>query len=83
MKKWQVQVARWATERQRQYGYSSLMFVTLVSWGQRSRQANNMQERYGDNDPIDKLPTTVFDSIEEAKQACIDAWIDISYAIYA
>lgn len=82
MKKWQVQVARGATERQRKFGYKSLMFVTLVSWWQWSRQANKMQEIYLGDDPLDKLPTQVFNSVEEAQQACEDLWLDLTYAIY-
>jgi len=76
-KKGQVQITWGATPRQEQYGYRSVMFVTLVSGGQFSKEANKMQT-WGPKE----LPTGTFDSFEEAEKAIEDAGISLDYAIY-
>ncbi|MFA6897233.1 MAG: hypothetical protein WCQ96_03035 [Patescibacteria group bacterium] len=79
MEKGKVVINWGATPRQAQYGYSSVMFVQLVSGGQWSREANKLQA-YG---APDNLPEGVFDSYDEAEKAAKEAGIDTQYAIYA
>lgn len=67
-----------ATPRQQQYGYSSLMIVTLVSGGQFPREANNLRT-WG---APDNLPKGVYDSTDEALAAAEEAGINTQYAIY-
>lgn len=77
-KKGQVVIAWGATPRQQEYGYSSIMYVTLVSGGQWSRQANNMSTWGAPDD----LPSGVYDSYDEAEAAAVAAGISTKYAIY-